>query len=262
VTGNPSPVPPQASTWTGSVDGQSASGPLSFIGDDVTDILTRLAAPFPPDRISWRVGPMTADKSKGQALCYIDARDVMARLDEVFGDQWQCENVPMHNGTTCCRIGLPVGPSGEVRWRTDGAGATGNVDDEKQREMAEKGGYSDAFKRAAVQWGVGRYLYDIDCPWVELDDRKRIKPHEQARLKTILGNVRPANTPPPLPKKDARAIYSALSLGLKQCGCVEDLAAFWKLKQAEIAALPDDWRQNLTTEKDDLKGLFAARLAA
>jgi hypothetical protein len=219
-------------------------------------ILEQLSAPFPPDRVSWRVGPMTADKSKGQALCYIDARDVMARLDEIFGEQWQCENVPMHNGTTCCRIGLPVGPNGEVRWRTDGAGATGNVDDEKQREMAEKGGYSDAFKRAAVQWGIGRYLYDIDCPWVELDEKKRIKPQERAKLRSML----PGETVQK-PKAASRAVYSALSTGLKQCSSVADLRTFWTAKKAEIASLPPDWLRDLNTEKDDLKSLFESRMA-
>ena len=55
------------------------------------DIMTALAAPFPADAISWRVGSTTGDKSKGMALAYIDARDVQARLDDVMGADWQCE---------------------------------------------------------------------------------------------------------------------------------------------------------------------------
>ena len=34
--------------------------------------LEALAAPFPPDRISWRVGSTTQDKSKGMALAFIN----------------------------------------------------------------------------------------------------------------------------------------------------------------------------------------------
>lgn len=130
--------------------------------------LAGLFAPFPAEAISWRVGSTTKDKSKGMALAYIDARDVMDRLDQVCGpDGWQCEYTPMANGTTCCRIGVHV--AGEWVWKSNGGSATGDVDNEKEREMAEKGGYSDAFKRAAVLWGIGRYLYNLDSPWVALE---------------------------------------------------------------------------------------------
>ena len=49
------------------------------------DIFQRLSAPFPPDRVSWRIGSTTKDKTRGMALAYIDARDVMERLDNVVG---------------------------------------------------------------------------------------------------------------------------------------------------------------------------------
>lgn len=132
-----------------------------------TRSLAGLFEPFPAEAISWRIGSTTKDKSKGMALAYIDARDVMDRLDQVCGpDGWQCDYTPMANGTTCCRIGINV--HGEWVWKSNGGSATGDVDNEKEREMAEKGGYSDAFKRAAVLWGIGRYLYSLKTPWVEL----------------------------------------------------------------------------------------------
>jgi hypothetical protein len=43
--------------------------------------------------------------------------------------------------------------------------------DADAKEMAQKGSYSDAFKRAAVKWGVGRYLYALDAPWVDIEKR-------------------------------------------------------------------------------------------
>ncbi len=151
--------------------------------------LADLRKPFPPDRISWRVGSVTQDKSKGMALAYIDARDVMNRLDEVAGPSWQCEYVPMPNGTCCCRIGLKVGE--EWVWRSNGAINLTDSDKLDQKEMTEKGSYSDAFKRAAVLWGIGQYLYDIDSPWVALDDKKRILPAEFKRLEALLANKAP-----------------------------------------------------------------------
>lgn len=146
-----------------------------------SEILAALAAPFDPAQVSWRVGSISKkDKNRAQALCYVDARDVMKRLDKVMGADWQCEYINLANGTTCCRIGLKI--DGEWRWRSNGAGAT-DIE-------GEKGGFSDAFKRAAVLWGVSQYLYDMDSPWVDIDDWKKIKEHEMARLRGLLGETR------------------------------------------------------------------------
>lgn len=122
------------------------------------DLIETLSAPFDPAKISWRVGSTNKEKTRGMALAYIDARDVMARLDEACGPGgWQCR-YPHAGQKTICEIGVKVGD--EWVWRADGAGDT---DFE-----AEKGAISDAFKRAAVKWGVGRYLYDVDAPWVAI----------------------------------------------------------------------------------------------
>jgi hypothetical protein len=153
------------------------------------DALTmqRLRAPFPPERVSWRVGSTTQDKSKGMALAYIDARDVMDRLDDVVGPQnWQC-TYPHANGKTVCSIGIRVGE--EWVWKSDGAGDTDYE--------AEKGALSDAFKRAAVRWGIGRYLYDLESPWVQVEARGKtfvIKDSEKARLARMLGGQASAAT--------------------------------------------------------------------
>ena len=94
------------------------------------------------------------------ALAYIDARDVQDRLDAVCGvDGWQCRDVPMHDKKTVCEVGVRIG--NEWIWKADGAGDS-DVE-------AEKGALSDAFKRAAVRWGIGRYLYDLESPWVALE---------------------------------------------------------------------------------------------
>jgi hypothetical protein len=175
--------------------------------------LDDLRKPFDPAAISWRVGSTTKDKTKGMALAYIDARDVQDRLDAVCGvGGWQCRYVPMHDKKTVCEVGVWVehpgfaGPNrpAEWIWKADGAGDS-DVE-------AEKGALSDAFKRAAVRWGVGRYLYDLDSPWVELETYEKggqtyvkgIKASEFTKLRAILAGNKPpaaANTsPPPLAK--------------------------------------------------------------
>ena len=123
-----------------------------------------LSRPFPADAVSWRaqsVSTKNPDAPKAMALAYIDARDVMRRLDEVCGPAgWQCD-YPHATNKTICRIGVKV--DGEWIWKSNGAGDT-DIE-------AEKGAISDAFKRAAVLWGIGRYLYDLKTPWAECELR-------------------------------------------------------------------------------------------
>ncbi|MCF0075459.1 Rad52/Rad22 family DNA repair protein [Dyadobacter sp. CY261] len=152
----------------------------------MSDIFKQLKDPFDPKLVSWRVGSTTQDKTKGQALAYIDARDVMKRLDEVVGpENWQDE-YHYFGETAICRLSLYIPGTGGTAptWitKSDGAGDTA--------VEAEKGRISDAFKRAAVKWGIGRYLYDLDAPWVQLDN-KRIAKHEFAKLEAILNGVKP-----------------------------------------------------------------------
>jgi hypothetical protein len=149
-----------------------------------------LAAPFPAEAIEWRVGSTTQDKKRGMALAYIDARDVQDRLDKVCGVFWQVRHHHCGADKLACEIGIKVGE--EWLWRGDGAGST-DVE-------AEKGAFSDSFKRAAVRWGIGRYLYELASPWVELEVRGRthvIKANEMAKLRRLLGGASqmPAEAP-------------------------------------------------------------------
>ena len=122
--------------------------------------LTELRKPFPRHKVSWRAQQVSlkGEQAKALALAYIDARDVADRLDEVVGpENWQCRYEFSPDGKkTLCEIGIRCGT--EWIWKADGAG---DSDIE-----AEKGALSDAFKRAAVKWGVARYLYDLKSPWV------------------------------------------------------------------------------------------------
>ncbi len=120
----------------------------------------KLECPLPASRVSWRIGRKSQDKKKAQLLAYIDARDVMEVLDRAVGlSGWQCRYNLADNGLLVCEIGLRI--DGEWLWRANGAGDT--------QVEAEKGKCSDAFKRAAVLWGIGRYLYGLESPWVEID---------------------------------------------------------------------------------------------
>ena len=127
-------------------------------------IADALKRPFPPKSIHWRAGARTADKSKGIALAYLDARDVMHRLDEVVPMKWQDRYSHVTQKGVICEIGIKV--EDEWLWRANGAGDT--------QVEAEKGAMSDAFKRAAVMWGIGRYLYFLPNVWVPLESGKKL----------------------------------------------------------------------------------------
>jgi len=165
-------------------------------------IVEQLKEPFDPKVVHWRVGATNAKKlnckpweaTSGIALAYVDARDVMKRLDDVLGDNWQAKSP--YKGY--CEIGIKI--DGDWIWRGNGAGET-DVE-------GEKGQYSDAFKRAAVLWGVARYLYYLPNVWCDLKngklannpelpawakpDANRFKPNEKkeiiSQVKTCLDN--------------------------------------------------------------------------
>lgn len=113
-----------------------------------------LRAPFAAEDIEWRV--QTQGERNGQpfaiVLPYITNRAIQDRLDAVVGPHnWVNKFEPGPGGGVLCGIGILFGDQWHFKW--DGAD---NTDIE-----AVKGGLSDSMKRAAVQWGIGRYLYKM-----------------------------------------------------------------------------------------------------
>tara|TARA_R100001086_G_C11753135_1_gene235977 strand:+ start:289 stop:786 length:498 start_codon:yes stop_codon:yes gene_type:complete len=103
-----------------------------------------LKRPFPIAKLHWRRG-----QGGSGDLVYITARDVMDRLDEVFGVAgWQTK-FEWVGGRMICQLSVRM----EGEWITKSDGA-----DDSQIEGA-KGGISDSLKRAAVQYGIGRLYY-------------------------------------------------------------------------------------------------------
>lgn len=186
-----------------------------------------LRAPFDPKKVSWRLGSTTADKTKGMALAYIDARDVQDRLDEACGvGKWQCRYA-LQGQTTICEIGVKI--DDEWIWKADGAGAT-DVE-------AEKGQLSDAFKRAAVKWGVGRYLYDVASPWVEIEGAGKsykIKAGEIPKLIAALNRSGAPQEPTTVPVRNAQP--PAKPAASEAPNAPADKAREWAKREIERAA--------------------------
>lgn len=130
----------------------------------MSNVFLQLAEFFQPDEVEWK--PQAVSGERALAVAYINARAVMERLDEVVGPtNWRDEYMVMPEGVEC-RLSLRIG--GEWITKVD-------VGDPAGSDPADriKGGYSNALKRAAVKWGVGRYLYDLPLQWVPFDPQKK-----------------------------------------------------------------------------------------
>lgn len=141
------------------------------------EMLQRLAEPFPVDEVGFRIQSYSKDKTRGMVITYIDARSVASRLDEVVG-VWEdsYRELPSAKGTLAVECSLTVYFEDRKITRVD----TGTASAEDRD--AHKAAYSDAFKRAAVKFGVGRYLYALPKTWVRVEGG-RIPDSELDRLK-------------------------------------------------------------------------------
>lgn len=215
--------------------------------------LNALSAPFPPTDIDWRLGGENGERSRGLALPFLTARQIMDRLDQVCGpENWQ-DRYEFHGSRTVCYLSLCI--SGEWVTKADGAGDS-SVE-------AEKGAISDALKRAAVKWGIGRYLYQLGTVWVELEGNgktRQIKHSEFVRLDSMLqhrfGDPRAiaaqANS---LNSAGVDLQYAQIQNMLRiaaKAGLTE-LATQWRRVQADLKGLTLEQRRQLFTLKEQLK---------
>jgi Rad52/22 family double-strand break repair protein len=116
------------------------------------DLFAALAAPFDSDEVKLR-------SQGGRQLHYVTARTVMNRLDDVLGpENWWDDFVPLEH-SVICRLTIRL-PDGAVLTKSDAGGYAGMADPGDD----DKSGFADAFKRAAVKFGVGRYLYRDGIP--------------------------------------------------------------------------------------------------
>lgn len=146
------------------------------------DIQNKLLAPFNDSDIEWRLQWVNNDNTSGLAVPYVDNRAIQTRLDDVIGiDNWKNEYIPWHNAmymdsnknkrqfeSQIC--GISIYFEGKNEWITKYDGA------EDSEIESIKGGLSDSMKRAAVQWGIGRYLYSTESVFVDVELNKKGKP--------------------------------------------------------------------------------------
>lgn len=199
----------------------------------MNDLLAELGAPFPRDKIHWRVG--ATNNGRGIPLAYLNARDVMERLDEIVGPENWMDRYDETTKRLICYLSIRL--DGEWITKADGAGDT-NME-------GEKGGLSDAFKRAAVKWNIGRYLYNCENRWVELENGKYLpKNFGQGEILKAAEN---AFSSPQMRKKYLTAIRECLADGNAH-RLNDDI---WpELNQEQVQEI---WRQLASNERSAIK---------
>lgn len=137
--------------------------------------LKKLSEPFESKDIEWRIqkAGVSGDKPWALVLAYVTNRAIMQRLDDVCGiENWKNEYKSAPDGGVMCGLSVRIerkdafSDPDTAEWVTKWDGA------ENTNVEAVKGGLSNSMKRAAVQWGIGRYLYNLEATFVPLSKDK------------------------------------------------------------------------------------------
>ena len=178
-------------------------------------VLKRLTAPFAPEDIKHR-------PQGGRQLAYIDSRQVMNRLDAVVGPLGWEDVYHDTPGGVICSLSVTF-PSGKTVTKRDAGACSGTQDEDDNL----KGGFSDAFKRAAVKFGIGRHLYGVGVPpWHEDEPAQPAKRPAGSTPTHVQGPQQPAHQgggqerpfDPKPPYDNSRAWYPYLMSLSKQYG--------------------------------------------
>ncbi|HEY4215647.1 MAG TPA: Rad52/Rad22 family DNA repair protein [Gemmatimonadaceae bacterium] len=142
---------------------------------EITNVWARLAAPLPEGVIAWRQDGRAVQRDGrffARFVAYIDANTVRERLDGVVPGEWDLtlELLPAldapSNEETACTFKARLQVLGVIREDV------GTGRDYKQAA-------TDAFKRAAVRFGIAHELYGYAQNWVAVDgDGKYATPLE------------------------------------------------------------------------------------
>lgn len=146
------------------------------------EIFTALKQPFAPEDLEWRLQHVKKEEPYGIAVPYVTNRAIQNRLDDVVGPgNWYNEYKPWHQSgekaSQLCGISIYIEETQQWVTKWDGA--------EDSDIEPVKGGLSDSMKRAAVQWGIGRILYEMDAVFVDVEQRGKtwiIPKKEQTKL--------------------------------------------------------------------------------
>lgn len=136
------------------------------------DLTRRLAAPFDPADVKFK--PQAVKGNRALAIAYADVRAVMDRLDEVIGaGNWSDDYRVLPDNSVVCRLTLAFPTADPLKNRRVRKTDVGSPSEQPDSGDRLKAAFSDALKRAAVKFGVGRYLYRLPQTWCDYDPVKK-----------------------------------------------------------------------------------------
>jgi hypothetical protein len=160
----------------------------------VDEIARALAAPFAPEEVRFK--PAVVSGNRALALAYVDARAIQDRLDAVLGVMgWQDSYKCLEDGSVVCRLRLRLGDEWVSKMDV------GSPSEQPDGGDRLKAAFSDSLKRAAVKFGLGRYLYRLPQQWVDYDPKRR----QFARQPTLPAFALPAKKEAAQPEAAAPA---------------------------------------------------------
>lgn len=167
--GEPPGAAPVAAAATPEPPTESADETLERMKRESRNVILRklLGRPFEPQQIKFK--PQMVKNNRCLAMPYIDARLIQDRLDDVLGvENWEDTYELLPDGCVMCRLAIRYG-GGEWVTKSD----VGSPSEQPESGDRMKAAFSDALKRAAVKFGIGRYLYRLPAQWVDYDPVKK-----------------------------------------------------------------------------------------
>src|SRR5215469_1108303 len=159
----------------------SPAGHKHYSDEEVRQLVAAIEEPFDASEIKWRVTNTTADKRRGQMLAYADPRAYTDRLNEVFTVRgWTREYSVQTINNVERKLSNGSQIAGKIvvtcRVTIHGLGVHSGIGEEwADNENAGTAAEAQAFKRACWCFGLGRYLYNLEGGWVDLDARRQPK---------------------------------------------------------------------------------------
>jgi len=117
-----------------------------------------LSAPFDEKTLGVKLQSYSKDRTRASLVCYLQHTDVYHRIEAV-DPGWKSEILDVSYLGEACFTRMRLTIKGVSRENA------GEGDDPKSSA-------SDAIKRCAMLFGVGRYLYDAETVWVPFDEQK------------------------------------------------------------------------------------------
>lgn len=135
---------------------------------DVNKLAKQLVEPFEPRLLSWF--PKIIKGNQGLAMAYIGSRHIMERLDKVvgpFGWQTGCKS---EDGKLVKGLAIRNPQNGDWVWRWE-PGEWEASHDRDRKVVEALGAATKGLRRAAMEWGIGRYLWFLEGFWVPVEGK-------------------------------------------------------------------------------------------